>query len=233
MCAAAPGPRPDHGRAPLGAAGADGSGRASSEKVGAYPAGVTITIEAATGARFADVETILGPKRPGAQGCWCLSYRLGHKVESTLEGDQRSAYMAALCRRRSHAPGVLAYQGGDVVGWAGVAPREEMHEFASSDRYPNRDEPGVWVVWCFRVRAGHGGRGVAQALLGGAVAYARARGARAVEGFPVDNGSEKVDRTMASFGVRVMFERAGFAQVAELRGRRGGFPQVVMRIELT
>ena len=139
---------------------------------------MTYTIEAATGARFPDVRTILGPKRPGAQGCWCLSYRLGHKVESTLEGDQRPAYMAALCGRRSHAPGVLAYEGPDVVGWAGVAPTQEMHEFSTSDRYPHRGEPGVWVVWCFRVRAGHGGRGVAQALLFGAVEHARALGAR-------------------------------------------------------
>ncbi len=130
---------------------------------------VTFTIRSATGTRFPDVEAILGPKEPGAQGCWCLGYRLGHKVESTLVADQRSAYMAKLCRRRTHAPGVLVYAGHDVVGWAGVAPREEMHEFSTSQRYPNREEPGVWVIWCFRVRAGHGGKCVAQALLGGAV----------------------------------------------------------------
>jgi GNAT superfamily N-acetyltransferase len=107
-----------------------------------------------------------------------------------------------------------------------------MHEFSASHRYPNRCEPGVWVVWCFRVRAGHGGKGVAQALLGGAVEYARTHGARAVEGFPVDNGDERVDRTLASFGVRSMFGRAGFTKVAELAGRRGGFPQPVMRVDL-
>jgi hypothetical protein len=38
---------------------------------------------------------------------------------------------------------------------------------------------------------------------------------------------------LPAFGVRAMFERAGFVRIAELRGRRGGFPQVEMWIDLT
>jgi GNAT superfamily N-acetyltransferase len=73
---------------------------------------------------------------------------------------------------------VLAYDGDDVVGWAAVAPRAEL-PFARSRKIPHADDLPVWSVWCFRVRAGHRGRGVAHALLDGAVAFApRARRAR-------------------------------------------------------
>ena len=43
-----------------------------------------------------------------------------------------------------------------------------------------------------------------------------------------------VDRlTMAYVGTRAMFERAGFAKVADTTAVAGGFPRVVMRLNLT
>lgn len=69
----------------------------------------------ATGARFEDVRTILGPKREGAQGCWCLSVRLGPEEDAELRGEARAEAVAKLCRRRAHAPGVLAYDDGGKV----------------------------------------------------------------------------------------------------------------------
>jgi GNAT superfamily N-acetyltransferase len=80
------------------------------------------------------------------------------------------------------------------------------------------------------VRPGHRKRGISHALLEGAVAYARERGAPAVEGYPVDNEGRRVDPTMAYVGTRVLFERAGFAKAAETRSVSGGFPRVLMRL---
>lgn len=192
---------------------------------------MSFEVEPATAARFDDVVTILGPKRERAQGCWCLGYRLGHPEESELVGaSARSEAMRTLCRRRSHAPGVLAYDDGEVVGWAAISPRSELAEISRAKRYQlAEDEGDPWVAFCFRVRAGHGGQGVAAALLAGAVEYAAERGASAVVGYPVDNRGGKVDRTLASVGTRGMFEKAGFTMVAELTGQRSGFPQVLMR----
>jgi len=96
---------------------------------------MTFTVLPASAERFGDVVTILGPRRAGAQGCWCLSYRLGHAEESRVVGAQaRAEVMAALCRRQDHAPGVLAHEGEQVVGWAAVAPRSELHEFRTARR---------------------------------------------------------------------------------------------------
>jgi GNAT superfamily N-acetyltransferase len=176
---------------------------------------------------FADVAAILGPKNPTSSVCWCLSHRVDAKTNKSLVGPQRGEYVRELTRRPV-APGVLAYDGDDVVGWAGVAPRAEL-PYARSRKIPHVDDVPVWTVWCFRVRAGHRGRGVAHALLDGAVAFAGDHDAPAVEGYPVDNRGEKVDLTMAYVGTRALFEAAGFALASETDAVAGGFPRVIMR----
>ena len=69
-------------------------------------------------------------------------------------------------------------------------------------------------------------------MLEGAVAYARACGAPAVEGYPVDNAGRKVDLTMAYVGTRAVFEQVGFTKAADTSSVSGGFPRVVMRLDL-
>ena len=170
---------------------------------------------------------MLGPKNPDSSVCWCLSHRLDSKTNRELKGPARGAYVKQLCNRKV-APGVLAYQKREVVGWAAVAPRSEL-PFARSTKIPHVDELPVWSVWCVRVRPGYRGQGIAHPLLEGAVAYALARGAPAIEGYPVDNNGKKVDLTMAYVGTRSLFERAGFTKAAETDAISGGFPRVLMR----
>ncbi|WP_256794984.1 GNAT family N-acetyltransferase [Terrabacter sp. Ter38] len=188
---------------------------------------MTFEVRPATLARFDDVATMLGPKSPTSSVCWCLSHRVDAKTNRSLVGPERREFVRALTRRRV-APGVLAYDGAEVVGWAAVAPRSEL-PFARSVKIPHVDDVAVWSIWCIRVRPGHRGQGIAQPLLEGAVGYARDQGAPAVEGYPVDNRGEKVDLTMAYVGTRVLFERAGFAKAADTTAVSGGFPRVVMR----
>jgi GNAT superfamily N-acetyltransferase len=91
----------------------------------------------------------------------------------------------------------------------------------------------VWSIWCVRVRPGHRGKGVAHELLQGAVDFAAAHGAPAVEGYPVDNQGQKVDLTMAYVGTRALFETAGFTVAAPTDSVSGGFPRVLMRRPLS
>ena len=179
---------------------------------------------------FPDVAAILGPKNPTSSVCWCLSHRVDAKTNKSLVGPERGAYVRELTRGPV-APGVLAYDGDTVIGWAAVAPRAEL-PFARSRKIPHVDDLPVWSVWCIRVRPGHRGKGISQRLLDGAVKYARTEGAPAVEGYPVDNKGEKVDLTMAYVGTRTLFERAGFTMAAETRSVSGGFPRVLMRLAL-
>jgi GNAT superfamily N-acetyltransferase len=191
---------------------------------------VSIVVRPATKARFGDVATMLGPKNPDSSVCWCLSHRLGWKTNRELVGRARGEYVKMLCGRKV-APGVLAYCDAEVAGWAAVAPRSEL-PFARSAKIPHVDDLPVWSVWCIRVRPGYRGRGISHNLLDGAVAYARSRGAPAIEGYPVDNQGNKVDPTMAYVGTRRLFEDAGFTKAADTDSVSGGFPRVVMRLNL-
>ncbi|MFI7581096.1 GNAT family N-acetyltransferase [Kocuria kalidii] len=186
------------------------------------------TIRPATSERFDDVATVLGPRNPDSAVCWCLTYRLPSKEHRALTARERPRVVQELCAGPI-PPGVLAYDDETVVGWCGVAPRAELHAFTHGRTIPHVDDLPVWSVWCFRVRGGHRGRGVARALLEGAVEHARSHGAPAIEGYPVDNGDRKVDTTMAYVGTRAMFDRAGFIWAADTASTLNRFPRVLMR----
>lgn len=189
-----------------------------------------MAIEVRPATRFADVRTMVGPKRPDANVCWCLSYRLPSKENLALSGTARSERVEELCRE-DPPPGVIAYDGDEVVGWAGVHPRADTG-FATNRRIPHVDDLDVWSVWCIRVRPGHRGQGISHQLLDGAVAFARESGAPAIEGYPVDNKGEKVDLTMAYVGTRALFQKAGFRKAADTTSVLNGFPRVLMRLDL-
>jgi GNAT superfamily N-acetyltransferase len=189
-----------------------------------------VAIEVRPAAVFDDVRVVIGPKRPDASVCWCLSYRIPSKLNNELRGPARGQKVQQLMEQGPI--GVLAYEGEEVVGWAAVAPRAAT-TFATNRKIPHVDDVDVWSVWCIRVRPGHRKQGIAHHLLQGAVDHARAAGAPAIEGYPVDNGGEKVDLTMAYVGTRALFERAGFERAADTTSRLDGFPRVLMRLALS
>ncbi|MEU8697258.1 GNAT family N-acetyltransferase [Streptomyces sp. NPDC048680] len=189
-----------------------------------------MTIEVRPASVFGDVRTLLGPKSPDSNVCWCLSHRIPSKLNNELRGPARGEYVAELCRER-RPPGVLAHDGDEPVGWAAVAPRSDT-SFAHSRKIPHVDELPVWSLWCIRVRPGHRKKGISHALIAGAVEFARAQGAPAIEAYPLDNGDAKVDLTMAYAGIRKNFERAGFAHTADTTSVLAGHPRILMRLDL-
>lgn len=190
-----------------------------------------MSIEVRPATVFDDVAAVLGPKRPDATACWCLSYRLTSSKENReLTGPARGERARALVAEEP-PPGVLAYDGDTVVGWAGIHPRADT-SFATNRRIPHVEGPAPWSLWCIRVRPGHRGHGISHRLLAGAVEFARERAAAAVEGYPVDNRGAKVDLTMAYVGTRALFEQAGFTKAADTTSVLAGFPRVLMRLDL-
>jgi len=187
-----------------------------------------MTIQVSPARDFDDMATMFAPKRPESSVCWCLAWRLSAAENRALRGPDRADTVRELCSRPV-APGVLAHRDGEVVGWAGIAPRAELHPFAHSRKIPHLDDLPIWSLWCIRVRAGFRKQGITPALIEGAVDYARASGAPGVESYPVDNGDQRVDLTMAYVGTRRMFERAGFRKMADTDAISGGFPRIIMR----
>ncbi len=189
-----------------------------------------MAIEIRPATQFEDVRIMVGPKRPDATVCWCLSYRIPSKQNVQLRGTERGELVEQLVGQ-DPPPGVLAYDGDEVVGWAGVHPRSDT-SLARNRKIPHVDDLDVWSVWCIRVRPGHRGEGIAHHLLQGAVDFARSYGAPAIEGYPVDNQGNHVDLTMAYVGTQKLFEQAGFTKAADTDSVINGFHRVLMRLDL-
>ena len=80
---------------------------------------------------------------------------------------------------------MLAYEGGEAVGWISVAPREEYGALLRSPQYRPQDaDDGVWSIVCFVVDRARWGEGIAAALLDGAIEHARKRSAAELEAYP-------------------------------------------------
>lgn len=189
-------------------------------------AGERIDVRPAVG-RFDDFFEVVGVKKPGGGGCWCMSYR-----DSRVRNDERPGYMRDLCETEP-GPGVLVYVDDVVAGWCSIAPRSTYRRLMHSRTIPFVDDRDAWVAVCFVVRAGYRKRGLMHHLLAGAVEHARAHGAEVVEGYPADVGPDRVDVISGYVGTVRMFEEAGFERAAETSGVSGGRRRWVMRKELT
>ena len=183
--------------------------------------------------RFDDFADIVNPSRR-AYSCWCLSHRLRAADIRELGGDgpdDREKAMRALCERE-YPPGVVTYLDGVAVGWCNIGPRSEIPRLVHSTLILPTDDLPVWSIICVVVRGGHRRKGVVGHLLEGAVAYAAANGAPAVEAHPVDPPG-RMDTTMAFVGTRSMFEKAGFSVVGTTNAVASRMPRLVMRRTLT
>lgn len=189
-----------------------------------------LQIRPATGERWDDLRTVLNPAG-SAQCCWCLAYRLPSGEFGRMDGAEREARMRELVDA-DPAPGLLAYLDGEVAGWCGVGPREDMQRLVRSRTIRPVDDAAVWTVVCFVVRPGYRRRGVAAQLLHGACDYARAYGAPAIEGYPVDPAGKRISGAFAYVGTAGMFERAGFRRLAATDARSARLTRWVYRRDL-
>ena len=111
-------------------------------------------------------------------------------------------------------PGVLAYVDGKPAGWCSIAPREEFAFLARSRVLSPVDSEAVWSVSCFFIARPYRRQGVSVPLLRAAVELARRKGARIIEGYPVDPGRGKMPGAFVWTGLPGTFLRAGFKEVA-------------------
>jgi GNAT superfamily N-acetyltransferase len=121
-----------------------------------------------------------GHRNVPAHGCWCMYWR-----DRSLEhGTPKKRALGRLVRAGKE-PGLLAYEGGEAVGWLSVAPREDYEALLDSPQYrPQDEDEDVWSIVCFVVDRPRWGEGVAAALLDGAIDHVRGRSAAQLEAYP-------------------------------------------------
>jgi GNAT superfamily N-acetyltransferase len=177
--------------------------------------------------RVDDFVAVANPNRR-ASHCWCLSHRLVAREIDELGHGSREAAFRALCDREN-PPGVIGYDDGEPVAWCSIGPRAENTRLSRSRLIRPLDDVAVWSIICVVVRGGRRRRGYTTPLIEGAVGYAALRGAPAVESYPVDPGSGRIDLTMAFVGTRAMFEKVGFAVVGRTDALASKLPRLIMR----
>lgn len=152
----------------------------------------------------------------GPKYCWCMAWR--HSSREHIQNDEKKRMMMA--RIEAGTPvGLVAELEGRTVGWCSVAPRETYRKLS-----PQQDgaETGIWSIVCFYVPRALRGGGLAAALLDAAIDHAFAKGARAIEAYPVDQASP----SYRFMGFSDMFKARGFHEVGVAGSRRH-----VMRLE--
>ncbi len=171
-----------------------------------------LTVRPLTPGRWRDLEKLFGP-RGACGGCWCMWWRLRRSVYDRNRGAGNKRALQRLVKSGA-VPGLLAYAGREPVGWISLAPRQQFPVLDRSRVLAPVDEKPVWSVVCFFIAKGWRGKRVATKLLQAGVNYAMRRGAKIVEGYPVQPRKGRLPDAFVWTGLPPIFEQAGFVEVA-------------------
>ena len=162
--------------------------------------------------RWRDFTLLFGAKGACA-GCWCTWARLTHAQFRAATPEQRRAHTRRVVNA-GDPPGLLAYEGDAPVGWVALAPRTDYPRLATSRVLAPVDDAEVWSVSCFFVAKTHRRRGLTVRMLEAACDFAAQRGARMLEGYPIDTKGARQAATFLWTGLPAAFAAAGFREVA-------------------
>jgi GNAT superfamily N-acetyltransferase len=203
----------------------------------AAPTATEVTIVPANEALWEDLQAVFGTRGDPSR-CHCQRYKMQPGESWRSVGAEELAFRFRAQTDCGHpgagtTSGLVAYLDGEPVGWCAVEPRTAYPRLLLKTRVPwegraeDKADDSVWALTCFVTRAGFRRRGISRALARAAVDFARERGARALEGYPMIEASSKgILLNELHVGTRSVFAAAGFTEVARPSIRR-----VVMRID--
>lgn len=194
-----------------------------------------ITVVPANQATCEDLQAIFG-ERGYAARCQCQMFKIGHPEWTSATRAERAAALReqTACGEpgAEGTSGLVASVNGEPVGWCAVEPRVRYPRLPArrvvlKQRGEDPRDDGAWAVTCFVTRVGYRRRGVTYALARAAVDFARERGARALEGYPmVTEPTKEITWGELHVGSHWVFGDAGFTEVEHPTLRR-----LVMRID--
>jgi GNAT superfamily N-acetyltransferase len=194
----------------------------------------SLSIVAANEASWDDLAAIFGTTDAGY--CQCQRFKVVGWIwrDSTLEERTSMLRAQTSCGVPSAATtsGLVAYVEEVPAGWVAVEPRTAYPKLRTSrvpwsGRQEDKGDDGVWAVTCFVVAKAYRGRGLTYPLAEATIDFARTRGARALEAYPMlTQPGKQITWGETHVGTRQAFSDAGFRQVTHPTPRR-----VVMRID--
>ena len=194
-----------------------------------------VRIVPANEASWEDLQAIFGTTDYAGR-CQCQRFKVAGWIWRDSTQEERTAMLRAqtACGDPNAAAtsGLVAYVDGEPVGWVAVEPRTAYPKLRTSripwsGRAEDKTDDGIWAVTCFVVRKGYRGRGLTYPLARATIDFARERGARALEAYPmITQPGKEITWGELHVGARQVFEDAGFAEVSHPTVRRA-----VMRID--
>lgn len=193
-----------------------------------------VTVVPANQASWEDLQAVFG--RGGAASCQCQRIKLGDHDWFSMPVEARAHRLREEtdCGHPESptTTGLVAYLDGVPVGWVAVEPRANYRRLRGSSvpwagRNEDPNDPGVWAIVCFAIRAGYRRQHLTRPLAAAAVEYARANGANAVEAYPmVPKEGHNISWGEMNVGSRGTFLAAGLREVSRPTARR-----IVMRLD--
>jgi GNAT superfamily N-acetyltransferase len=193
-----------------------------------------VSVVPANEASWDDLQLVFG--RGGAAKCQCQRIKVGDGPWFRMPVEERARRLREETDcgqpQADGTSGMVAYLNGEPVGWVAVEPRANYRRLRGSSvpwsgRTEDPDDPDVWAIVCFAIRPGYRGHGLTRPLAEAAVRYARMRGAKAVEAYPmIHNAGQGVSWGEMNVGSRNTFLAAGLHEVSHPTVRR-----VVMRVD--
>ena len=197
--------------------------------------GGRLTIVPANEASWEDLQAVLGT-RGYAAACQCQRFKIGPAGWTPVPLYERAFQLRIQTNcgnpKSETTSGLVAYLDEEPVGWCAIEPRTAYprlppQRVVMKARGEDPDDESIWAVTCFATRAGYRRRGIMRALTHATVAFARERGARALEAYPmITHPGEEITWGEVHVGSRGDFANAGFTEVSHPTRRR-----VVMRID--
>ena len=197
-------------------------------------AAAAISVVPANEASCDDLQTIFGNRGPASR-CQCQRYKLQPKEAFGNFPAEERAFRLRQQTDCGHpdsdsTSGLVAYLDGEPVGWCAVEPRPAYSGLVRVFRVPwdgrseDKTDESVWAVTCLLTRSGYRKRGVSRALARAAVDFARERGARALEAYPMTSKNALLEEIHV--GTESVYADAGFTEV-----HRPSIRRAVVRID--
>ena len=194
-----------------------------------------ITVVPANEASWDDLQTVLGSRGDPAH-CQCQHFKVRDMEWRSVPLEERAARLREQTScgdpEAETTSGLVAYLDGEPVGWCAIEPRTAYLRLLRTrvpwaDRTEDKTDDGVWSVTCFVTRVGYRHRGVSRALAAASIDFAKKRGARAVEGYPmITQPGKEIVWGELYVGSRSIFADAGYTEVSRPTLRR-----VVRRVD--
>ena len=197
-------------------------------------AAATISVVPANQVSCEDLQAIFGNRGPASR-CQCQRYKLQPKEAFGNFPAEERAFRLRQQTDCGHpdsdsTSGLVAYLDGEPVGWCAVEPRLAYSGLVRVFRVPwdgrseDKTDERVWAVTCLLTRSGYRKRGVSRALARAAVDFARERGARALEAYPMTSKNALLEEIHV--GTESVYADAGFTEV-----HRPSIRRAVVRID--